>query len=87
MSPLPAGLYEFVVAPLALALAFLHTRRALGSRRAAGELGALAGYGYALERAAIAAFAAHEYPASWRVAPRGVPLAVVVVWAAVISVC
>ena len=85
MSPLPAGLYEFVVAPLALALAFLHTRRALGSRRAAGELVALAFYGYALERAVIVAFAAHEYPASWRVAPGGVPLAVVVVWAAVIS--
>jgi hypothetical protein len=85
LSPLPTGLYEFVVAPLALALAFLHARRAHGRRRAAGELVALAAYGYALERAAIAAFAAHEYPASWRVAPGGVPLAVVVVWAAVIS--
>jgi len=85
LSPLPTGLYEFVVAPLAVALAFVHARRALGSGRAAGELVALAAYGYALERAAIAAFAAHEYPASWRVAPGGVPLAVVVVWAAVIS--
>jgi len=85
LSPLPTGLYEFVVAPLALALAFLHARRALGSRRAAGELVALAFYGYALEQAAIVAFAAHEYPACWRVAPGGVPLAVVVVWAAVIS--
>ena len=85
MSPLPTGLYEFVVAPLALALAFLHARRALGSRRAAGELVALAFYGYALEQAAIVAFAAHEYPACWRVAPGGVPLAVVAVWAAVIS--
>jgi carotenoid biosynthesis protein len=85
LSPLPAGLYELCVAPLAFSLAFLHARRALGSRRAAGELVALAAYGYALEGAAIAAFAAHEYPPAWRVAPGGVPLAVVVVWAAVIS--
>jgi hypothetical protein len=85
LRPLPTGLYELFVAPLAVALAFHHARRALGSRRAAGELVALAAYGYALERAAIAAFAAHEYPASWRVAPGGVPLAVVLVWAAVIS--
>jgi hypothetical protein len=85
LSPLPTGLYELFVAPLAVSLAFIHARRALGSGRAAGELVALAAYGYALERAAIAAFAAHEYPPSWRVAPGGVPLAVVVVWAAVIS--
>ena len=85
MSPLPTGLYELFVAPLAVSLAFIHARRALGSGRAAGELVALAAYGYGLERAAIAAFAAHEYPPSWRVAPGGVPLAVVVVWAAVIS--
>lgn len=85
MSPLPAALYELLVAPVAIALAFLHARRALGGGRAAGELVALAAYGYALERAAITAFAAHEYPAAWRVAPGGVPLAVVVVWAAVIS--
>jgi len=82
---LPTGLYELAVAPLALALAFLHARRALGGARAAGELLALTIYGYGLERAAIAAFSAHEYPPSWRVAPGGVPLAVVVVWAAVIS--
>jgi len=85
LSPLPTGLYELFVAPLAVSLAFIHARRALGSGRAAGELVALAAYGYGLERAAIAAFAAHEYPPSWRVAPGGVPLAVVVVWAAVIS--
>ena len=85
MSPLPTALYELLVAPLAAALAFLHARRALGSGRAAGELMALAAYGYALERAAMAAFAAHDYPASWRIAPGGVPLAVVAVWAAVIS--
>lgn len=85
MIALPTGLYEFIVAPLALVLAFLHARRALGVARAAGELLALSLYGYALERAAIAVFAAHEYPASWRIAPGGVPLAVVAVWAAVIS--
>ena len=82
---LPTGLYEVAVAPLALVLAFLHARRALGGARAAGELLSLTVYGYGLERAAIAAFAAHEYPSSWRVAPGGVPLAVVAVWAAVIS--
>ena len=82
---LPIGLYEFLVAPLALALAFLHARRALGGARAAGELLALAAYGYALERAVIAAFAAHEYPPAWCIAPGGVPLAVVAVWVAVIS--
>ena len=82
---LPTGFYELAVAPLALVLALLHARRALGGARAAGELLALAVYGYGLERAAIAAFAAHEYPSSWRVAPGGVPLAVVLVWAAVIS--
>jgi uncharacterized membrane protein len=85
LSPLPTGFYELLVAPLALALAFLHARPALGGGRAAGELVALAAYGYALERAAIAAFAAHEYPPSWRLAPGGVPLAVVAVWAAIIS--
>jgi uncharacterized membrane protein len=85
LSRLPTGLYEFAVAPLALALAFLHARRALGGGRAAGELLALAAYGYGLERAAMAAFAAHDYPVSWHIAPGGVPLAVVAVWAAVIS--
>jgi uncharacterized membrane protein len=85
LSPLPAALYELLVAPLALALAFLHARRALGAARAAGELLALAAYGYALERAAIAVFAAHGYPPTWRLAPGGVPLAVVAVWAAIIS--
>ena len=85
MITLPTGLYEVLVAPLALALAFLHARRALGGARAAGELLSLAAYAYALERASIAAFAAHHYPASWRIAPGGVPIAVVIVWAAVIS--
>ena len=73
------------MAPLAAALAFHHARRALGARRAAGELLALAGYGFALEAVTMAVFASHAYDASWRVAPLGVPLAVAVVWAAVIT--
>ena len=85
MTLLPTGVYEFLVAPLALVLAFLHARRALGAGRAAGELLSLGAYGYALERAAIAAFGAHEYPPAWRIAPGGVPVAVVAVWAAIIS--
>ena len=73
------------MAPLAAALAFHHARRALGARRAAGELLALAGYGFALEAVAMAVFASHAYDASWRVAPLGVPVAVAAVWAAVIT--
>ena len=73
------------MAPLAAALAFRHARRALGARRAAGELAALAAYGFALEAVAMAVFASHAYDASWRVAPLGVPLAVALVWAAVIT--
>jgi uncharacterized membrane protein len=85
LTPLPTALYELLAAPLAFALAFIHARRALGGGRAAGELLALAAYGYALEWAAITAFAAHEYPPSWRIAPGGVPVAIAVVWSAVIS--
>jgi uncharacterized membrane protein len=77
--------FEFVVAPIAAALAFHHARRALGPRRAAGELLALAAYGFALEAVAMAVFASHTYDASWRIAPLGVPLAVAAVWAAVIT--
>ncbi len=73
------------MAPLAAALAFQHARRALGARRAAGELAALAAYGFALEAVAMAVFASHRYDASWGIAPLGVPLAVAVVWAAVIT--
>lgn len=73
------------MAPLAAALAFHHARRALGATRAAGELLALVAYGFALEAVAMAVFASHVYDASWRIAPRGVPLAVAVVWAAVIT--
>lgn len=82
---LPVGLHEFVVAPASLLVALLHARRALGARRAAGELGALVVYGFALERLAMSAFDSHFYGAGWVVAPLGVPLAVAMVWAAVIS--
>ncbi len=73
-----------MVAPAAVAIAFRHAARALGARRAALEMAALAGYGFALEAVAMAVFASHRYDASWRVAPLGVPLAVAGVWAAVI---
>jgi hypothetical protein len=82
---LPVAVHEFVVAPAALALAFRHARAALGTRRAAGELGALIAYGFLLERLSMALFDSHRYPAGWVLAPMGVPLAVALVWAAVIS--
>jgi len=85
LSPLPVWFHELVVAPSAFALAFLHARRAVGGRRAAGELSALVAYGCALEAAAIQLFGSHTYGGGWLVAPFGVPLAVAVVWAAVIS--
>lgn len=72
------------MAPLAVALAFDHARRALGARRAAGELLALAAYGFTVELVAMSLFASHAYAASWRAQPAGVPLAVASVWAAVI---
>jgi uncharacterized membrane protein len=74
-----------VVAPAAFGLAFLHARRALGARRAAGEMLTLAAYGYALEAVAIQLFGSHTYGTAWVLTPLGVPLAVAVVWAAVIS--
>ncbi len=79
------AVHELLVAPAAATAAFLHARAALGGRRAAGELLALAAYGFALERVSMTAFASHRYGAGWRLAPLGVPLAVAVVWAAVIS--
>jgi uncharacterized membrane protein len=81
----PPAAYEFLAAPAAFVLAFLHARRALGGRRAALELLALVAYGYALEWVAIVVFASHVYGPSWRLAPGGVPLAVAVTWAAVIA--
>lgn len=77
-------LFELLAAPLAMALALRHAARALGFRRAAFEMLALAGYGFALEVAAIAVFASHRYSGAWRAAPFGVPLAVAGVWSAVI---
>lgn len=77
-------LYEAVAAPVAFGLALRHAARALGLRRAAFEMLALAAYGFALELVAIAVFASHRYGEAWHVAPLGVPLAVAAVWAAVI---
>lgn len=80
-------MHEWVVAPLAAALALRHAWRALGGARACGELGALVLYGFALEWLAIAVFASHAYARAWSLAPFGVPVAVAAVWAAVISSC
>lgn len=77
-------MFEGVVAPIAVALAFDHARRGLGARRAAGELLALAAYGFTVELVAMSMFASHAYAASWWAQPLGVPLAVASVWAAVI---
>ncbi|PYQ52169.1 MAG: hypothetical protein DMF78_11745 [Acidobacteria bacterium] len=85
MSGVPVAVHEFVVAPAAFAIALWHGRAALGSRRALGELLALAAYGWALERVSMSVFASHRYGAGWRVAPLGVPVAVAMVWAAVIA--
>ncbi len=82
---LPVAVHEFLVAPVAILLAFLHARAALGTRRAAGELLTLAAYGFALERISMSAFGSHRYGPGWVLAPLGVPIAVALVWAAVIS--
>jgi len=85
VTALPVWAHELVVAPGAFGLAFLHARRALGTARAALELSVLAVYGFCLELAAIRSFSSHEYGTAWGLAPFGVPVAVAVVWAAVIS--
>ena len=85
VSGLPVAVHEFVVAPAAFAIALWHGRSALGARRALGELLTLAAYGWALERVSMSVFASHRYGAGWRVAPLGVPVAVAMVWAAVIA--
>lgn len=77
-------LYELLVAPLVFALLARHARRALGAGRAAVEVLALVAYGFALERVSMSVFSSHEYGPQWRVAPLGVPLAVPLVWAALI---
>jgi hypothetical protein len=76
--------FEAVVAPIAVALAFDHARRALGTARAAAEMAALAVYGFTVELVAMTLFASHAYSASWWAQPLGVPLAVAAVWSAVI---
>jgi uncharacterized membrane protein len=82
---LPVAVHELLVAPAALALAMSHARAALGTRRAAGELLALAAYGFVLERVSMSVFGSHRYGPGWMLAPLGVPVAVALVWAAVIS--
>lgn len=84
MMPLPVWAHELVAAPLAALLALLLLEAAFGLRRAAVEFLALVAYGYTLEAVAIRVFASHSYGDAWRIAPGGVPLAVAVVWAAVI---
>jgi hypothetical protein len=81
----PIAVHEFLVAPAAILLAFRHARAALGARRAAGELLTLAVYGFTLERLSMSVFASHRYGSGWVLAPLGVPIAVALVWAAVIS--
>ena len=76
--------YELLVAPLVFALLARHAQRALGAGRAAVEILALVAYGFALERVSMSVFSSHEYGPGWRVAPLGVPLAVSLVWAALI---
>ena len=81
----PVAIHEFLVAPAAILLAFRHARAALGARRAAGELLTLAVYGFSLERLSMSVFGSHRYGSGWVLAPLGVPIAVALVWAAVIS--
>jgi uncharacterized membrane protein len=81
---LPPWTHELLVAPLAALLALLLLEASVGLRRAVVEFAALVAYGYALEAVAMTVFSSHDYGTAWRVAPGGVPLAVAVVWAAVI---
>jgi hypothetical protein len=79
-----AFVHETVVAPLALGLALRHAARAMGARRALGEIAALVLYGFCLERAAMSVFASHNYGSAWLATIAGVPVAVAAVWAALI---
>jgi uncharacterized membrane protein len=79
-----AAPYELLVAPLAFGLAALHAWRALGPARAVSELLSLVLFGFALEWSAMRVFASHDYRGAWLVAPLGVPVAVALVWAALI---
>lgn len=83
-APLPVWFHEWVVAPCAAAAVAIHAARSLGWRQAALELGALVAYGFALEKTAMAVFSSHRYAVTWRLAPLGVPIAVAVVWGALI---
>lgn len=76
--------FELMVAPVAVAIAFRHASRALGVRRAALEMSAVAVYGFTLEVVAMAVFGSHHYSEDWMLAPLGVPVAVALVWSAVI---
>lgn len=82
---MPTWVFEAGVAPIAAALAFHHAHRSLGAGRAAGELLALAAYGFTVEAVAMAVFATHAYDSSWHATALGVPVAIAVVWAAVIT--
>src|SRR4051794_4703600 len=81
---MPTWVHEWIVAPLAFALALRHGARALGARRAIGEMLVLTAYGYVLEWMAMALFAAYRYSPTWVVAPAGVPVAIAMMWAAII---
>src|SRR6185295_6202766 len=84
LNPWSVLFHELVVAPAALLGAWVMGVRALGRRRAAVELVALALYGYMIELVAMRVFGSHSYGTEWLLAPLGVPLAVAAVWAAVI---
>jgi hypothetical protein len=81
---MPTAIHEWLVAPVAFALALHHAAHAFGVRRAALELAALCAYGFTLEWVAMAVFRSHRYGDTWALAPAGVPVAIAVVWAAVI---
>jgi hypothetical protein len=84
LTPFPTEVHELVVAPAVFAIAFHHARKALGAARAAAELGVLVLYGFVLEALTMRVFGSHRYDSSWHLAPLGVPVAVALVWAAVI---
>jgi hypothetical protein len=80
----PVWFHEWVVAPVAFALILRHAARALGLRRAVLEAAVLAAYGFVLEWTAMTVFSAYRYSAAWTVAPAGVPVAIALMWAAII---
>jgi hypothetical protein len=72
------------VAPLAFGVMLRHAARALGLRRAVLEMAVLTAYGFALEWTAMAVFSTYRYSATWTVAPAGIPLAIALMWSAII---